>query len=208
MAKLDITKTNDAVERLLMTTENPRHRFMLTAYYRHRYLEIGGRYEEIFSPDMMVEKPVYRFNALGTTTRLEGQDQVKGLYSMWARTHQSIFYAENEQLAVCDTFIASVAMASQQTLGRALIASGIDVDDPDAYYVYKSVEEMVWPYDDRGRLVGEDVWEPDPDRAEITKMDPADVTTTEEAGKLLAPFIKPLPSFDEMVLRKSPAQRQ
>jgi hypothetical protein len=31
------------------------------------------------------------------------------------------------------------------------------------------------------------------------KPDPADVLTTAEAGKLLDPLIKPLPSFDEMV---------
>jgi hypothetical protein len=31
---------------------------------------------------------------------------------------------------------------------------------------------MIWPYDDRGRLIGEDVWEPDPDKAEIVKLDP------------------------------------
>lgn len=36
MAKLDLTKTNQAIERLLEVTENPRHRFMLQAYYRRR----------------------------------------------------------------------------------------------------------------------------------------------------------------------------
>jgi hypothetical protein len=30
----------------LEVTENPRHRFLLQAYYRHRYLELAGRYEE------------------------------------------------------------------------------------------------------------------------------------------------------------------
>jgi len=66
----------------------------------------------------------------------------------------------------------------------------------------KSTRE-VWPYDDRGRLVGEDMWEPEPSKAEITKLDPEDVVTTEQAGKLLAPFIKPLPNFDEYVLGKT-----
>jgi hypothetical protein len=28
-----------AIERLLAVTENPRHRFLLRAYYRHRYLD-------------------------------------------------------------------------------------------------------------------------------------------------------------------------
>jgi hypothetical protein len=79
MAKLDITRTNDAVTRLLEVTENPRHRFMLLTYYRHRFLEIAGRYEEIFAPTMMADNPAYHFRALGITARLEGQDQVKGL---------------------------------------------------------------------------------------------------------------------------------
>ncbi len=202
MAKPDIAKLNVAIDRLMAVTTNLRHRFMLKAFARHRLLEVAGRYPEIFAPDMMVEKPVYRFNALGLkNVRLEGADAVKGLYGMWAQTHQSIFVVEREQVAVADNFIASVAWGYQQVLGEALIANGLEVDDPKAYYGYqlRGIQQF-WPYDDRGRLVGEDVWEPDPDKAVITKLDPADVMTTQEAAVLLNPLIEPLPSFDEMVL--------
>ena len=72
-------------------------------------------------------------------------------------------------------------------------------------YLRASVIQMFWPYDDRGRLIGEDVWEPDPDKAQIVKLDPADVLTTAESRRLLDPLIKPLPSFDEMVLGKKGA---
>jgi hypothetical protein len=34
----------------------------------------------------------------------------------------------------------------------------------------------------------------------LIKLDPADVLTTVEAAKRLAPLIKPLPDFDEEVL--------
>jgi hypothetical protein len=202
MAKPDITKLNDAIDRLMAVTTNLRHRFLLTAFARHRLLEVAGRYPEIFAPEMMVDRPVYRFNALGLkNVRLEGADAVKGLYGMWAQTHQSIFVVDREQIAVADNFIASVAWGYQQVLGEALIANGIKVDDPKAYYKYSlGGIQQFWPYDDRGRLVGEDVWEPDPDKAVITKLDPADVMTTQEAAVLLNPLIKPLPSFDEMVL--------
>ena len=54
MPKFDITKLNVAVDKLLETTENPRHRFLLQAFGRHRYLEVSGRYEEILAPDMTV----------------------------------------------------------------------------------------------------------------------------------------------------------
>jgi hypothetical protein len=203
VAQLDITKTNLAIERLLEVTENPRHRFLLQNYYRHRYLEIAGRYEEIFAPEMTVENPVYHFHAQGISTTLEGQEQVKGLYRMWAETDQCIFYAVEEQVAVADNFVASTDTAYQQVLGKALAAGGIDVDDENAMYLYKSFVEMVWPYDDRGRMIGEDVWEVDPSNYELIKLDPADVLTVEEAARKLDPLIKPLPSFDEEVMSTS-----
>ena len=206
MAKPDVTRINDAIDGLMAVTVNPRHRFLLTAFYRHRFLELAGRYSELFAPDMMVEKPVYRFRALGLDVRLEGADAIRGLYGMWARTHQSIFWVEREQVAVADNFVATVAWGYQQVLGQGLIANGIVVDDPNAYYRYEiNGIQQFWPYDDRGRLIGEDVWEPDPDRTVITRLDPADVLTTEEAAKLLDPWIKPLPSFDVMVLGRAPA---
>ena len=57
MPKYDITQLNVAVDKLLAVTTNRRHRFMLQAYSRHRYLEVAGRYEEIFAPDMMNKLP-------------------------------------------------------------------------------------------------------------------------------------------------------
>ena len=208
-------------------TENPRHRFLLQAYSRHRYLEIAGRYEEIFAPDMMSMDPVYHFHAGGNDIVLRGQDQVKSLYRMWAETNQSIFFIEHEEIAVADHYIASVATSYQQVSGKglkqskllshlpsaishkivekALAAKGHKADDDDVY-LYKTIgQQMIWPYDDRGRLIGEDVWEPEPSKAELFKLDPADVLTTEESAKLLAPLIKPLPSFDEAVLGKTAA---
>jgi hypothetical protein len=227
MPKFDVTKLNVAIDKLLETTENPRHRFLLQAYSRHRYLEIAGRYEEIFAPDMMSMDPVYHFHAGGNDIVLRGQDQVKSLYRMWAETNQSIFFIEHEEIAVADHYIASVATSYQQVSGKglkqskllshlpsaishkivekALAAKGHKADDDDVY-LYKTVgQQMIWPYDDRGRLIGEDVYEPEPSRAELFKLDPADVLTTEQSAKLLAPLIKPLPSFDEAVLGKTAA---
>lgn len=222
----DITKLNVAIDKLLETTTNPRHRFMLMAYSRHRALEVAGRFEEIFAPDMMNPNPAYHVNADGTHATLTGQDQVKSLYRMWAETSQCIFYVENETVAVADNFIASYSTVHQQVSGKtlkgnkvlthlphaiadrllkkALDAKDLKVDENDMF-IYKTVIEMVWPYDDRGRVIGEDVWEPTPEKAQLIKLDPAMVLTTEAAGKLLAPFIKPLPSFDEMVLGRNVA---
>jgi hypothetical protein len=221
MAKHDVTTLNVAIERLLAATTNPRHRFLLQAYSRHRYLEVAGRYEELFAPDMMVADPVYHFHAGRTPATLRGQDNIKRLYRMWAETNQCIFFVETEQVAVADNFVASTVTAHQQvwgpslTLGRlASYLPGVLSEtflervlartqfkaDANAMYLCTTFVEMIWLYDDRGRLRGEDVWEPDPANARIVKLDPADVLTTAESRRLIDPLIRPLPSFDEMVL--------
>ena len=227
MPKFDITKLNVAVDRLLDTTENPRHRFLLQAFSRHRYLEVSGRYEEILAADMTVPDPVYRFRYTGLEFELRGQDQVKSLYRMWAETNQ-IFFPEHEEVAVADHFIASVATAYQQVLGKGqrqakflsylptsvssklverTISKTEHHPDTDDTFLYKTSGILICPYDDRGRLAGEEVWEPDSSTAELIKVEPADVVTTEAAANLLAPLIKPLPSFDEAVLQRQSGTR-
>ncbi len=199
MGRFDVKEVNAAVERLIETTENPRHLYLLHAYNRHRYLEIAGRYEEIFEPEMTVEHPVYHFNVFGMNVTLDGREEVESVYREWTRTGQCIFYTGgDERLAVGDNLICSTATICQQTRGEVLAANGADVD-ADATYVVMNVEHMIWPYDDRGRLVGEDVWEVDESKREVVKLDPAEVLTPQESGRLLDPFIKPLPAFDSFV---------
>jgi hypothetical protein len=193
MASFDITEINVAVERLLGITENPWHRYLLSAYGRHRLLEMAGRYKEIFAPDMTVEDPVYRLSLLGRPpVKLDGREEVEAVYRRWTATDQHIFYIQHEQLAVGDTMITSRSIIYQQARGSALVRIGVDADE-NAMYLTKSNIAMIWPYDERGRMVGEDVWEYDDTDRDFIKLDPADVVTADEAAKALEPLIKPLP---------------
>jgi hypothetical protein len=197
VTRLDITMTNAAVRELIGATDNPRHRYLLQAYDRHRNLEHAGRYAEIFAPEMTVEHPVYRFNMIGQPPmQLEGREQVEPLYAYWAQTNQCVFYNESETIAVGDWMVVSTMVGYQQVLGADLAASGQDVDG-EAMYLLSGRVAMVWPYDERGRLVGENVWEYDDSAHELIRLDEADVLTTERAGELLAPLIEPLPPFED-----------
>lgn len=200
MSKLDITKQNVAVEKIFENTENPRHRYLLQAYLRHRYLESAGRWEEILDPQLTVEKPFYRFSLAGQPPfTLEGRDQVSAVYGHWTTTDQCVFYVEDESVAVGDHMVVGRGIGYQQTLGSELAGAGVDADE-NAMYLKKSQIMMLWPYDDQCRLLGEDVWEFDTAESGLYKLDPADVLTAEQAGKLLDPFIKPLPPFDDSLL--------
>src|SRR6516162_4889533 len=218
MAKRDVTKLNVAIERLLAVTRNARHCFLLQAFSRHRYLEVAGRYDELFEPDMIAPSPCYHLRAGRMNVRLEGQNEVKNLYRMLAQTNQSIFFVENEQVAVAENFVASTLTFHQQVSGASLafntalsylpgflsnpifkqvLAMKRMKPNENTMCLYSNFVEMVWIYDDRGRLVAEDIWEPNPDKARILKLDRADVLTSAEAAEKLAALIQPLPSFDE-----------
>src|SRR6266550_19876 len=184
MPEFDIRRTKIAVEQLLEATENPRHRYMLEAYNRHRYLEMAGRYREIFEPEMTVEHPVYRFDFFDQKLELDGREQVEAVYREWTETDQCVFYAESEELAVGDTMIVSRSVLFQQTLGAALVAMGVEAD-ADAMYLARARIAMVWPYDARCRMVGEDVWEYETSERQFIKLEPADVLTAARAAELL-----------------------
>lgn len=196
MSTLDITKQNVAVEKVLENTENPRHRYLLQSYLRHRYLESAGRWEEILDPALTVDHPFYRFSLASGQLTLSGKEEVGAVYGHWTATDQCVFYVEDESVAVGDHMVVGRGIGYQQTLGAELAATGLDVDE-NAMYLKKSQIMMLWPYDDECRLIGEDVWEFDTAEAGLFKLDPADVLTAEQAGKLLEPFIVDLPPFDD-----------
>ncbi len=200
ISRLDITQQNVAVEKVLERTDNPRHRYLLQAYLRHRYLESAGRWEEILDPQLTVEHPFYRFSLIGMDPfTLDGREQVAALYGHWTQTDQCVFYVEDESVAVGDHMVVGRGIGYQQTLGSELAAAGVDAE-PEAMYLKKSQIMMLWPYDDQCRLLGEDVWEFDTAESGLFELDPADVLTAEAAGKLLDPLIQPLPAFDDSML--------
>ncbi len=221
----DITKINVAIDRLLDVTTNPRHRYILMSYARHRALEFSGHYEDVVAEDMMNPHPVYTIRALGVNMLIDGKDEVRALYRNWAETNQCVFYIEDEQIAVADSFVASRLVVYQQIWGGTLVGTKVLSHLPkglsrelflemlklrkiplevDWMYLYRNLEQWFWPYDDRGRLLGEDVFEIDRSVAEIRKLEPSEVLTAARASELLAPIIKRLPDFDEYVLGKKP----
>src|ERR1700679_4274353 len=115
--QLDIRDQNVAVEKVLAATDNPRHRYLLQSYLRHRYLESAGRYQEILVPEMTVDHPVYRFSLIGQPRfTLDGRVHVEAVYRHWTETDQCVFYVEDESVAVGDHLIVGRGIGYQQRL--------------------------------------------------------------------------------------------
>ena len=206
MRKKDVTVTISAADRLLETTTNPRHRQILENYRRHAILEVCGYWEPIFEADMTVEDPIYYYNVRGFAgDKAEGASAIKSIYKHLADSSGSVMVVENERLMVSDWGFASEALFKSYYRGFTLIEDGIEVPDPDGFYVLQQGYVMLWNYDDKARMIGEQVYE---NRAlyDLQEIPEEDFITLEDARAQLMPLLRPLPVFDSVTNTQSPGQ--
>jgi len=196
MPKKDIAVTISAAERLLETTTNQLHLQILENYRRHAILEVCGEWEEIFTPEMTVEHPVYYFNVTGFAGhKADGPDEVHAIYRMLAETGAGVQVVEDERLMVSDWGFASEAVFNSYYRGHTLNEVGVTVDDPDGFFIMRQKYVMLWPYDECGRMIGEQVYE---NKAfyELIQITEDDFLTIEDARARLLPMLRPLPVFE------------
>ncbi len=194
MAKKDIAVTISAATRLLETLENPLHRRIIENYRRHAILEVCGDWEGIFDPEMTVEHPIYYFNIAGWDgVKIEG-DQVKDVYKNMAETNTTAIVVEDEQLMVADWGFSSDSIFNTFKRGKDLIDIGITDVEPGGYYNHRQHFAMIWPYDERGRMIGEHVYE---NRAygEVVEVPVEDYVTIKDAKERLGALLQPLTPF-------------
>jgi hypothetical protein len=158
---------------LLERTTNPLHRAMLLNFWRHVHLEGSGQYERILAPDMMVDHPVYRVTWGVNPAVIEGKD---GVLAFYRSVGEAVLWNSDDLLAVADWGICDELTFHQIARGSDLQAIGHEVDDPDAIYHTSSRQAFVWPYDDRARLRGENLYE-DKTSLVIEEVSPEDAIT-------------------------------
>jgi hypothetical protein len=158
---------------LLERTTDPLHRAMLLNFWRHVHLEGSGQYERIVAPDMMVDHPVYRVTWGVNPAVIEGKD---GVLAFYRSVGEAVLWNSDDLLAVADWGICDELTFHQIARGSDLQAIGYEVDDPDAIYHTSSRQAFVWPYDDRARLRGENLYE-DKTSLVIEEVSPEDAIT-------------------------------
>jgi hypothetical protein len=141
---------------LLETTTKPLHRAMLFNFWRHVHLEGAGEFDTLAADDMMVEEPVYRITWGASPTVIAGKE---GVLSFYRSVGEAVLWNSDDRLAVADWGICDELTFHQLARGADLQAIGYEVDDPDALYHASSRQAFIWPYDERARLIGENLYE-------------------------------------------------
>lgn len=158
---------------LLDRTTKPLHRAMLLNFWRHVHLEGAGDYERIVAPDMMVDEPVYRVTWGANPDVIVGKE---GVLAFYRSVGEAVLWNSDDLLAVADWGICDELSFHQIARGVDLRAVGYEVDDSDALYHVSSRQAFVWPYDDRARLLGENLYE-DKTSLVIDEVSPAEAIT-------------------------------
>ena len=158
---------------LLETTTKPLHRAMLFNFWRHVHLEGAGEFDTLAAEDMMVEEPVYRITWGASPAVIAGKE---GVLSFYRSVGEAVLWNSDDRLAVADWGICDELTFHQLARGADLQAIGYEVDDPDALYHASSRQAFIWPYDERARLIGENLYE-DKTSLAIEEVDPADAIT-------------------------------
>lgn len=170
----------DPVETLLKTTTKPLHRAILENFRRHVHLEGSGQFDRIVESDMMADNPVYRVSWGANPLVVEGKQNVVNFYNS---VGAQVLWNSDDFLAVNDWGVADELTFNQLLKGSDLLRMGYKAENPDGYYHLQSRQAFIWPYDDKARLKGENLYE-DKTSVKITPVAASDVITPQRVAEI------------------------
>jgi hypothetical protein len=157
MALIDPRVTWSKVEERLETEQDPVLRRNLETLLTHMKAEMAGDVDGLI--DTLTENPAY--HAYGNddpATNPVGRDGVRAFYERFIASGAGQLQLDIDRLVVDKQCILTEGLMRIAYPGRTLQAMGIDVDDPDAYYLYEARMATLWPFDERGLAEGEDTY--------------------------------------------------
>jgi ketosteroid isomerase-like protein len=153
MPLIDPTVTWRKAEQRLATETDPTLRRNLELLVEHMKAEAALDLDRL----MATVSPSARYVFFGDEDRvLDGKDAVRGFYTDFAASGAHKLQFDVDRLVVDRDCILTEGLMRMAYPGRTLQATGIEVDDPDAHYLYEAHMAVIWPIADDGLFVGED----------------------------------------------------
>jgi hypothetical protein len=153
MAIIDQHRTWKKVEERLAAETDPTLRRNLETLLQHMKAEAALDMDNLMAT--VSENARYQDFAQGGAG-LVGKAEVERFYLDFAATGATKLQHDLDRLIVDKHCILTEGVMRMAWPGRALIGRGIEVDDPNADYLYEARMAIVWPIDDDGLFIGED----------------------------------------------------
>lgn len=154
----DPSKTVAKVDEKIAATSNPRHLKMLRNFREHLILETGGKDVDALMATQ-IEEPYYRFWGSGTGDYgPKGGASVRAHYQGMVDMGTYRLQQDVDRLMVDDNYVFVDGELHILFPGKTCIAWGLNVDDPEADYIYSYRSATLFKYDDEGNCYGEDTY--------------------------------------------------
>jgi hypothetical protein len=178
---IDQSLTWRKVEERLATETDPILRRNLELLLQHQKAEAALDMERLMAT--VSERARYESFG-GNTPPLVGKGAVRAFYEAFAASGAYKLQLDTDRLVVDRDCILTEGVMRMAYPGRTLAARGVEVDDPDAYYLFETRMAIVWPIDEDGLFIGEDSYTGGDGFAGIAqrKIDPADIELFEPAA--------------------------
>jgi hypothetical protein len=181
MAVIDQHLTWRKVEERLATETDPVLRRNLELLLQHMRAEACLDMESL----MATVSEQARYESFGNEPSvLEGKAAVQKFYEDFAASGAHKLHLDIDRLVVDRDCILTEGVMRMAYPGRTLAYRGIEVDDPDAYYLFETNMAILWPIGPDGLFIGEDSYTGRDgfDGIADRKIDPADMVIYEPAG--------------------------
>lgn len=157
--KLNPNNTWKLVEKRLSEETDPVLRKNLELVLEHMKREAQADIEGVVAT--LVEKPRYVMHDVPDVPAMNpngSKDAVRAFYDMTiVQTGAFRLELDCERVIVDKDAVVTEGTMRMAYPGATLRAMGIEIDDPEAYYLYETRMGVVWPVDRKeGKLVGEE----------------------------------------------------
>jgi len=133
------------------------HRLIGLNYLVHAMLEVSGRADEILDAELTIAEPNYVFHHTGA--RYRGREAVGEFYGALVDGGSNVIVSTDHRMAIADWGLSldqvshtNVALASLQRLELPPPLTPGDI------YVEHRRTMRIWPYNDRGQMIGENLF--------------------------------------------------
>ena len=157
MALIDPTRTWAKVEARLATETDPRRRRNLEIVLEHMKAEAAGDLDGLMAT--VSEQAAYHaYGSPDSAMNPVGKPAVRTFYENFIASGATRLQFDVDRLVVDDDCVLTEGVMRMAYPGRTLAFRGIDVDDPDGYYLFETRMAVLWPIDADGLIIGEDAY--------------------------------------------------
>ena len=154
---IDQSVTWRKVEERLAVETDPILRRNLETVLAHMKAEMRGDVDGLLAT-LSDDVSYHAYGAPDPASSPTGKDEVRGFYERFIASGAGRLQLDIDRLIVDRHAILTEGVMRMAYPGRTLLAMGIEVDDPDAHYLYEARMATIWPIDDDGLARGEDTY--------------------------------------------------